>query len=726
MPVNCRRRCRSRAGLDGHVTTFYGGSLEAPAGDEAGDDGRPEVDHLRPDRQLPGAVLVAAHLRWLAERSLDSVMPPDLLAAFPSASPTGDGWSAQCPAHDDHRASLSIGRGTDDRWLLHCHAGCDLDAILQAAHLERRDLFPTNGHGKSQISATYDYTNGHGELVFQVVRFEPKNFRQRRPGGPDGWIWNTRGIPPLVYRRHEIQGREAVIVVEGEKDVDTLAELGLPATCNAGGSGKWKPAHAAQLVQAAVKRVVVIPDADTPGRSHAGTVARSCLAAGLSVKLVTLPQGAKDVSAWREGGGTKCNLNQLIKSAAAWSPTAKLAATDDVSDVPVVQTLSRVTRERIDWLWEPRVALRKLTLVAGEPGGGKSSMTLDMTARLTQGTTWPDGSPAPPGDVLLLSAEDGLADTIGPRLDACGADSARVHALTAVRQIDGTERGLDLSRDLPSLEAALRQTKPVLVIIDPLSAYLGRTDSWRDSEVRAVLAPLVTLGERYDCAVVGILHLTKNAAAKVLNRIMGSVAFVAAARIVLAVAADPDDETRRLLLPVKNNLAPTADTLAFRLDSGRVVWEDGAVEGVTADGVLGESPADQGERQDADAFLRDLLADGEPIPAGDVLKAARANGISDRTLKRAKSRLGVSSRRSGFGTSGQWHWWLPISKGAIQKLAPYGPLCSPQRVPKDANSNMAPLEETLEKETKSAKGANRGGPHPLDRCSSQLRWNPGA
>ena len=225
---------------------------------------------------------------------------------------------------------------------------------------------------------------------------------------------------------------------------------------------------------------------------------------------------------------TSCNLPDRVSGA------------DDVpADLPVVQSLSSVTRERVSWIWDRRIARRKLNITAGEPGEGKSTLTLDVTARVTRGAAWPDGGHAPQGTVLLLSAEDGLGDTIAPRLDAAGADSSQVHALTAVRSIDGKDRHLDLSRDLPQLEAAIQQVHPLLVVIDPLSAYLGKTDSWKDSEVRSLLSPLAAMADRYNCAIVGVMHLSKSSGRKALHRLLGSIGFSAAARVVLAVAADP-------------------------------------------------------------------------------------------------------------------------------------------------------------------------------------------
>ena len=422
---------------------------------------------------------------------------PDLLDSFSGVRRAGAGWSAKCPAHDDHRASLSISQSDDGTWLVKCHAGCDVDAVLAAANLELRDLFPTSGTTTGrEIVATYDYPDMDGVLRYQVVRFQPKDFRQRRPNGHGGWTWSTKGLQPLLYRRPDLQGREVVLAVEGEKDVDRLWDLSLPATCNHGGAGKWST-HTAQLVAAGVKRVVVIPDADDPGQKHGRTVAQSCVAAGLTVKLVTLPDGAKDVSAYLDAAGTKATLTALIQQTATFEVDI-----DAPRAGPVVHTLSDVTAQSVHWLWPRRIARGKLGILAGEPGEGKSTMTLDLAARLTRpGGRMPDGVPAPDGAVLLLSAEDGLADTIRPRLDACGADVRRVHALTATRDLDGTEHMLELGRDLPQLETAIERYSPALVIIDPLSAYLGRADTWRDNEVRALLSPLASLAEHHDCAI---------------------------------------------------------------------------------------------------------------------------------------------------------------------------------------------------------------------------------
>lgn len=656
---------------------------------------------------------------------------PDLLSAFRGVRKAGDGWGACCPAHEDRKASLSISAGDDGRWLLHCHAGCEIEAILAAAGLEVKDLFEDlPSKGERRIVAVFDYTTPAGDVAYQTVKYEPKDFRQRRPDGKGGYIWSTKGLQPLIYRRHELSGRPTALVAEGEKDCDALWSVGMPATCNHGGAGRWTHSHAAQLSEAGIKNVIVVPDADMPGRNHAKSVARSCLAAGLVVKVVTLPDNCKDVSAFFDAGHDKDELARLIESESIYTATEAAEAAANVVAVPVVQTISTVTREGVSWLWPRRIARRKLNIVAGEPGEGKSTVTLDVAARITQGAAWPDGGHASKGSVLLLSAEDGLGDTIAPRLDAARADATCVHALTAIRQTDGRDRHLDLGRDMPQLEDAIQQVRPVLVVIDPLSAYLGRIDSWKDNEVRSLLSPLAAMADRHNCAVLGVMHLSKASGRKALHRLLGSIGFSAAARVVLAVASDPGDDSRRLLLPVKNNLTPKADVLAFRLWDGRIEWDADPVEGVTADGVLNELPSESGDRQDADTFLRKMLSGGEPVPSRVIAQAARDNKIADRTLKRAKSRLGVRAKLVGFGAGGKWHWWLPLSvstegatrssdvaaedakfpESATQKVAPSGPLCEIETTregQESATSNMAPSVELPTNSQRSTEGANR-------------------
>ncbi len=330
--------------------------------------------------------------------------------------------------------------------------------------------------------------------------------------------------------------------------------------------------------------------------------------------------------------------------------------------------LSDVEPDELAWLWPCRIPRGRLTVLAGDPGVGKSFLSLDIAARVTRGDGWPDGSPGDgtPGTVVLLQAEDGLADTVRPRLDALGADPSRVVAIRGVVTApDGLPRQVDLSRDVAALRQTLDGEPDVrLVVIDPLSAYLGDTDSHKDAAVRGVLAPLAALAEAHGAAVLALMHLNKRAGASALHRAMGSVGFTAAARAGWVVVPDRQDADRRVLAVLKMNLAPKVKGLAFRLVDGVVRWEDGPVE-ADADALLAPVEGSTAPALDeAKSWLRAQLADG-PVLVKDLQAKAEADGVAWGTVRRAKVALHVEARKMGFGR-GSWRWAMPDERRATK------------------------------------------------------------
>jgi len=335
--------------------------------------------------------------------------------------------------------------------------------------------------------------------------------------------------------------------------------------------------------------------------------------------------------------------------------------------------LSRIVPKAVGWLWPSRIPLGKVTLLVGDPGRGKSLLALDMAARISRGGPWPDAASgsAPLGRAIVLSAEDDTADTIRPRLDALGGDPSRVCVLRAVRW-QGTEGELPFSmtRDLPILERVVRQWDDVrLVILDPVSAYLGGAESYNNADIRRVLAPVQTMAERTGVAVVAITHLTKRAGASVIYRAMGSLAFVSAARAVWAAVPDPASKGspqatgRMLLLPVKCNLAGGVTGMAYRIvphpDNPAlptVVWEPEPVA-MTAQEAMDIMPRPT-PRDRAAEWLLTLLAAG-PALATEVEERGCKAGFTLVTLRRAKTELGILSCREGTG----WMWRLPDTPG---------------------------------------------------------------
>lgn len=248
-----------------------------------------------------------------------------LRAQLHNVKANGKGFTAQCPAHDDKRNSLAISRGDDGKILLHCFAGCGPETIASALGLQMRELFSANGHTHArELIATYAYTDERGGLLYQCVRYAPKDFRQRRPNGAGGWQWNLNGTRRVLYRLPELLARsdELVFVVEGEKDADNLARLGLLATTNAGGANTWRDEYAEMLRG---RQVVIIPDNDDAGRQHAARVAHSLQDRAASVKILELPNlpAKGDVTDWLNAGGDK---DKLLELAARESETHNDAA----------------------------------------------------------------------------------------------------------------------------------------------------------------------------------------------------------------------------------------------------------------------------------------------------------------------------------------------------------------------------------------------------------------
>ena len=338
----------------------------------------------------------------------------------------------------------------------------------------------------------------------------------------------------------------------------------------------------------------------------------------------------------------------------------RMKAPEATEGESIVVQLAHIAPEAVTWTWPSRIPGGKLSLIIGDPGLGKSITCLDLAARITAGGLWPDGTRAQEGNVVLLTAEDGLADTVRPRLDALGGKPERVYVLRAIRA-GGTERGLDLTADFPHLENLIVRVNAVSAFSDPVSAYLGKTDSYRDSEVRAVLAPIAAMAERTGAAVVGVMHLTKNQQRQLIHRVQGNVAFAAAARAIFAIAEDRDTADRRFFTAIKMNLARKPPSLAFRIEEsgqvGVIKWEPVPVD-VDAESLLGppESEETKGAREHAIEFLREILVDGA-MEAEAVKKAAKKERIKPTTLHRAKVSLGIVSRKGDF--HGGWVWELP-------------------------------------------------------------------
>jgi hypothetical protein len=259
-------------------------------------------------------------------------------AALEAAGSRRQGRDWQCPSHEDRQPSLSVARGRDGRVLLRCQAGCDTETVVKMVGLELADLFAAKPRTpKREVAATYRYLDERGGLLFEVVRFRPKAFRQRRraqAGDPpdkvdcDGWVWSLGSTRRVLYRLPKVtaavQAGQTVWVVEGERDVHALEAGGVVATCNPMGAGKWREEYAHVLAGATV---VVVADADSAGRDHARTVAASLERVGCTVRVVQ-PAAGKDVADHLAAGHPLADLQPL--DPAEDSAVSRSADTDPV------------------------------------------------------------------------------------------------------------------------------------------------------------------------------------------------------------------------------------------------------------------------------------------------------------------------------------------------------------------------------------------------------------
>jgi putative DNA primase/helicase len=324
---------------------------------------------------------------------------------------------------------------------------------------------------------------------------------------------------------------------------------------------------------------------------------------------------------------------------------------------PVVLNLADVQAQEVSWLWPDRVPFGKFTIFAGDPGLGKSFASLWLVADVTrQGF-----------DAIILSAEDDPADTLRPRLDALGADVSRVHILKAVQMTDERgaqkERMLRLDLDIDQIAETIKQHPATeLVVIDPLSAYMGGIDSRSDEQVRSILAPLGELASKTGVAIVCIKHLNKAEEKSAIYRAGGSIGFIAAARVAWLFVKDRSDPERRLMLLAKSNIGPDPGGKAYRIvDSERGVrieWESGTVQIGLEDALRPASGYRESVLDEATVWLREMLGSGSK-QATEVTKAAKDAGYTSATLRRAAKALGVAKAREGFGSEGQWIWSLP-------------------------------------------------------------------
>jgi len=307
--------------------------------------------------------------------------------------------------------------------------------------------------------------------------------------------------------------------------------------------------------------------------------------------------------------------------------------------------MADVEAKKVSWLWHPYIPYGKITIIQGDPGEGKTTFILHLAALLSKGDKLPcDDEARMPVNVIYQTAEDGLEDTIKPRLVEAGADCSRILV------IDESKEGLSMTDE--RLVRAIKETGARMVILDPIQAYLGsNVDMHRANEIRPVLKQLVNIAEQYQCAIILIGHMNKASGSKSTYRGLGSIDFQATARSVLVVGRIKEDPTLRIIAHDKSSLAEEGKSIAFRLDRNYGFTWEGNYDISVEELLSGESRGQKSK--DARAFLAEILAEGQ-IAYTDIEEAAKDRGIKKKTLWNAKKEMNIDSVKVGK----QWYWML--------------------------------------------------------------------
>lgn len=625
-------------------------------------------------------------------------------------------WVAFCPAHPDRREpSLSLRVGRDQPVLVYCFAGCTFKEIFAALRKRR----PGNASlsrvlGKSSDdSRPPDPLPGWASVYGWNERLkgdlEARQYLEQRGINLDTLIehaigWNGRSYTLPVFGEHrlldnlrtydrngspkmrglfgrgsqlyppDVLGSDAehVVLCEGEWDALLLNQHGIPAVAGTAGATTFKEEWAEQFKG---RSVWVAYDCDEAGRKGARKAAGVLTKHAKAVHIVDLdlPDKGADVTDWfaRYGRSSEDFLKLLEDPA----ETVKNPDDGESSDDYGFILGSDVRVRPVPWLWKGYIPRRKISILEGNPGRLKTTIAMDLIARVTKGKPMPGTKGrTEPGSVLVLCAEDDEDDTLVPRLMAVGADLSQLAFYKVDRDEDGQVVPLAIPDDLQELERRIKRLAKVtgvpvqLVVIDPITAYLGeRINSHNDASVRKALYPLADLASRTEVAVLLVRHLNKDGSLQAEFRGGGSIAFTGASRSVLVVEKHPEEPNRYVLARVKNNLHAPVQSVVYEgvanttYDAPAIRWISHSE--LDADSLLrgpdGRSAAPA--RKNAEAFLNEVLSDG-PMKVPELEVLAKRAGISWRTVQRAKDDLKIVVRavRDEAGQKfDHWEWSLP-------------------------------------------------------------------
>jgi hypothetical protein len=584
--------------------------------------------------------------------------------------------------------SVKIGGTHQGTWTDHeaGSGGGVLDLIVRERGGDRKDAVewlksefgdiagrPEPSAGRRPV-AVYPYTDEAGELLFEVVRFDPKDFRQRHPDGRSGYVWNIKGVRPVPYRLPDLLEAVAlgkpVYVVEGEKDVDRLAKLGVPATCNAGGAGKWRDEFASFFAGA---DVIILPDNDDAGRDHAEKVAKSLASVAVRVRVAELPDLPRkgDVSDWLDGGGTVEALLDIVERTPPWRPKA-------ATRLPAIRYGDEDTAPPLQWLVKGLLVEGGLSTIYGPPGTSKTFVALDLALHIAHGMEW-FGRRTVEGGVLYVSGEGASGMLL--RMKAWrqekgdGTRAPFVLVPSSVNLYDEEGEADVLIDDVKAHGAALGV--PIrLIVLDTLSRMIGSGDEDKARDINMVVQRAEQVQRETGAHVLIVHHSGKDRD----RGMRGSNALLGAVDASIEVSRHEESgicEGKIAKVKDGSAVAPFKYTLrqsVLGLDEDGEEITSCVIEPTDASPgeTKGKRPLSNAEKIALDALDEALLADGVPSPTAlvphghqavhiDTWRAhAYRRGIAegtDEAKRKAFQRVRQSLQTKRIiGIDGDWAW----------------------------------------------------------------------
>jgi len=617
---------------------------------------------------------------------------------------------ALCPFHPDKKPSLSIFQTKSGSWRFKCF-GCeengsvidfkmamenlgkkeacsqlskelqgpikkvDPKILASAAKKEVPDLSAKKAAGKegqdlgkAKLKLNFDYKDEAGEVVYRKVKYVfedgTKDFRFKHPveGKPDLWDWTKGKAGFIPYNLDKFKGEAEIIICEGEKDADTITRLkiGVLATSAPAGKGAWPDVLTPHFKDLKKTSFLYDVGAEKDARIHAEKLKKAHPEMEIFIVKVPLEKEGQDITDYL------LTIKDLKQKRMALLDLLDKSEKFTIEEIPGKRchavVIADVELKPIRWLWDLVFPLAKTSLLVGDGGVGKSYFTNWMASRITTGRDWIDPEKKQPvGKVVIVTTEDGMADTIKLRAILMGADQKNLIVIDGMLKGKDVEPGaLSIGLDLPYIEKVIREAGNVrLLVIDPITEFIGKdVDDHRAGPTRSALAPLKALAEKYNICVLILSHMNKDEAKKILYRTTGSQSYINVPRAAWAIVEDNEKSGRCFFKCIKKNLCKAPPTYAFSITDNGIILEKDPVK--VQDGELFGTDDQKYERsqiEEAKKFLIEILERG-PVRAKAVIAEYKQSGLSERTVNRAKNILGITSYRDFENGVFVWYWKL--------------------------------------------------------------------